>query len=183
MGRNKRLDPCLCLATDPTDGRAKLMVKQYLGRMAGRYMVSTQYDRWKGGEFRMDVALIAEEIYGVVIASYGRDGRLIWERGPGGIPHSAFRRPGHYRRGLSAAPDGGRQAGRPGGRRGHRRRGTVNSRPTLTPGVGQILCLGRRITDTVGGFCGKNSPLERDAAGAPLKKAVFSFCCLIAKGA
>lgn len=85
-GPNKRLDPCLCLATDPTDGRAKLMVKQYLGRMAGRYMVSTQYDRWKGGECRMDMALIAEEIYGVVIASYGRDGRLIWERDPEEFP-------------------------------------------------------------------------------------------------
>ena len=49
-------------------------------------MVSTQYDRWKGGEYRMDAALIAEEIYGVVIASYGRDGRLIWERDPEEFP-------------------------------------------------------------------------------------------------
>ena len=85
-GPDKRLDPCLCLATDPTDGRTKLMVKQYLGRIGGRYMVSTQYDRWKGGEYRMDAALIAEEIYGVVIASYGRDGRLIWERDPEEFP-------------------------------------------------------------------------------------------------
>lgn len=85
-GPDKRLDPCLCLATDPTDGRTKLMVKQYLGRMGGRYMVGTQYDRWKGGKFRMDLMLIAEEIYGVVIASYGRDGRLIWERDPEEFP-------------------------------------------------------------------------------------------------
>ena len=56
--------------------------------------------------------------------------------------------------------------------------------PFVPPqGVGQILCDILKITVTVGGICGKNSPLERDAAGAPLKKAVFSFCCLIAKGA
>lgn len=85
-GPNKRLDPCLCLATWPGYDYPSLMIKQYLGRMAGRYMVSTQYDRWKGGEYRMDVALIAEEIYGVVIASYGRDGRLIWERDPEEFP-------------------------------------------------------------------------------------------------
>ena len=86
MGRTNGLTPVLCLATWPGDDYPSLMIKQYMGRMAGRYMVSTQYDRWKGGEYRMDVALIAEEIYGVVIASYGRDGWLIWERDPEEFP-------------------------------------------------------------------------------------------------
>lgn len=86
-GAGGYIDPCLCLVRWQGRGRPLVMVKAYTGKWGSMHTVSTRYaDQWAGGEYRMDAGLFAEKIYGVVFASWDRDGRLKWKRDLGGHP-------------------------------------------------------------------------------------------------
>lgn len=85
-GKDGYQDACLCLAVWPGQKRPAVMVKAYEGKWGPVHTVGTKYDIWKGGNFRMNVGLFAEKIYGVVFASWGRDGRLKWQRDPAEFP-------------------------------------------------------------------------------------------------
>ena len=68
-------DACLCLV------RSTVMAKAYTGKWGPVHTVATMY-----GGCRMNVGLFAEKIYGVIFASWGRDGRLKWRKEPEGFP-------------------------------------------------------------------------------------------------
>lgn len=85
-GKDGHVDPCLCLAAPMGQSKPGVMVKAYSGKWGQSHMVSTRYDNWKGGDYRMDMGLVAHEIFGVVFASWGRDGALKWEKDPAEFP-------------------------------------------------------------------------------------------------
>ena len=68
-------DLCLCYAA------GRLMVKQYLGAWGRLQLVGTRY---RGP--RLNCAMPAERIFGVIIASWGPDGALLWGRAPETFP-------------------------------------------------------------------------------------------------
>ena len=78
-------DPCLCWATPPERSRGVLMCKVYNGVWYG-HMVGTRYRQEEGKPIRMNSGFRADLILGVVYASFGRDGRLLWERDPESFP-------------------------------------------------------------------------------------------------
>lgn len=80
FGEDGYVDPCLCLAVWPGLTSPTVMVKAYTGKWGQQHMVGTQYDHWKSGDYRTDVGMFAERVYGVVFASWGKDGTLLWER-------------------------------------------------------------------------------------------------------
>ena len=74
-------DLCLCYAA------GRLMVKQYLGAWGRLQMVGTRYRRTRDGNGpRLNCALPAERILGVVTMSWAPDGTLLWERNPESFP-------------------------------------------------------------------------------------------------
>lgn len=87
-GGDGSVDACLCWAED------RLMVKEYIGRWGPWQMVSTRYaDQWKGGEYRQNGGIRAERIFGVILASWDRDGVLLWERDPSEFPEELCNMP------------------------------------------------------------------------------------------
>lgn len=80
-------DPCLCFAAPPsTDIDAPpqmpfVMCKEYDGVWIG-HMVSTHYKQKPGEPYRMNGGFSAIAILGVVYASWGPDGELLWETDP-----------------------------------------------------------------------------------------------------
>ena len=87
-GAGGYVDACLCLAAPLGRNSPEVMVKAYSGKWGQVHMVSTRYDNWKGGDYIMDYGLAAKEIFGVVFASWDRDGQLLWERDPAGFPEA-----------------------------------------------------------------------------------------------
>lgn len=85
-GKDGYQDACMCLAVWPGKKFPDVMVKSYCGKWGSVHTVGTKYDNWKDGEYRIDVGLLAEKIYGVVFAIWGRDGRLKWKRDPAEFP-------------------------------------------------------------------------------------------------
>ena len=82
-----RNDPCLCIARWPGRRYSELMVKAYGGRWGDAHIVHTQYASiWQDGEFRPNVGLFADRIFGVVIKSFDREGKKLWEQDPEGFP-------------------------------------------------------------------------------------------------
>ena len=63
------------------------MCKSYDGVWGSHQMVGTRYKSlWDGDKLRMNCGMMAERIFGVIFASWGRDGRLLWERGTEEVP-------------------------------------------------------------------------------------------------
>lgn len=85
-GKDGYIDACLCLAVWPETRSPTVMVKAYSGRWGAQHMVSTRYDNWKDGDYRMDVGLFAEEIYGVIFACWDRNGKMKWHCDPAHFP-------------------------------------------------------------------------------------------------
>lgn len=82
-GGDGSYDLCLCYAVFPGQKRPMVMLKRYDGVWGPWQMVSTVYKgMWKDGKLRMNCSMEAREILGVVIASWGPDGHLLWKRDP-----------------------------------------------------------------------------------------------------
>ena len=79
-GGDGSYDLCLCYVRWPGMDMPTVMSKVYDGVWGGRQMVSTHYDMWKNGGFRLNVSLFAEEIFGVVFAAWDKEGKLKWSR-------------------------------------------------------------------------------------------------------
>lgn len=79
-------DACLCLAVWPGQTRPAVMAKAYTGKWGPVHTVATMYDNAKSAGFRLNVGLFAEKIYGVIFASWGRDGILKWQKNTEGFP-------------------------------------------------------------------------------------------------
>ena len=76
-------DLCMCWAVFPGQKRPAVMLKDYWGVWGPWQMVSTRYDLAK---HPYDLGMAAKEIFGVVIASWGPEGRLLWKRDPESFP-------------------------------------------------------------------------------------------------
>lgn len=86
-GGDGSVDLCLCCATYRADQAPTVMCKAYDGVWGACQVVSTRYkNTWDSGEYRMDVGLFAERIYGVIFASWDKEGKLLWERDPDSFP-------------------------------------------------------------------------------------------------
>ena len=79
-------DACLCLAVWPGQTRPAVMAKAYTGKWGPVHTVATMYDNAKSDDFRLNVGMFAEKIYGVIFASWGRDGLLKWQKDTEGFP-------------------------------------------------------------------------------------------------
>ncbi len=81
-------DPCMCYASFPgKDGKhypPAIMCKEYDGVWMG-HMVGTRY-KWSGDKGRMNCSFSAIAILGVVYASWGPNGELLWETDPNTYP-------------------------------------------------------------------------------------------------
>lgn len=83
-------DPCLCYARFPEmEGEPPnspiVMCKEYTGVWIG-HMVGTCYKPAPGETFKMQTGFSAIAILGVVYASWGPEGELIWEHDPDTYP-------------------------------------------------------------------------------------------------
>lgn len=85
-------DLCLCYATYPEQPGPAIMAKEYLGVWGPWQMVGTRYDLSKGTH-RMNCCFMAEEILGVLIASWDPSGRLLWKRDPESFPEDLVTAP------------------------------------------------------------------------------------------
>lgn len=74
-GGDGSVDICLCYATFPGRKQPAVMCKAYDGVWGPWQMVGTRY-----GDGRQNCAMAAARIFGVVFASWGRDGALLWGR-------------------------------------------------------------------------------------------------------
>ena len=74
-------DLCLCYATFPGARKPSVMLKAYDGVWGAYQMVGTRYkSMWDGDRFRPNCGMFAERIFGVIFASWDKDGNLLWER-------------------------------------------------------------------------------------------------------
>ena len=74
-------DLCLCYAA------GTLMLKEYQGVWGPWQMVGTRYkSMWDGDKLRLNGAIRADKILGVVTTSWAPDGTLLWERDPETFP-------------------------------------------------------------------------------------------------
>ena len=74
-------DLCLCYATFPGTRKPSVMLKAYDGVWGAYQMVGTRYkSMWDGDRFRPNCGMFAERIFGVIFASWDKDGNLLWER-------------------------------------------------------------------------------------------------------
>ena len=76
-------DLCMCWAVFPGQKRPTVMLKEYQGTWGPWQMVGTRYDL---GKQPYDLGMEAKEIFGVVIASWDPEGRLLWKRDPESFP-------------------------------------------------------------------------------------------------
>lgn len=80
-GGDGSVDLCLCYAVFPGQRRPMVMCKAYDGVWGPWQMVGTRYkSMWVGDRLRMNCCMKAERIFGVIFASWDRDGELLWER-------------------------------------------------------------------------------------------------------
>ena len=80
-------DICLCYATFPGAPGPTVMLKEYQGVWGHLQLVGTRFkSMWEGDKLRLNCAMTAEHIFGVVTASWAPDGTLLWERDPETFP-------------------------------------------------------------------------------------------------
>lgn len=80
-------DLCLCYATFPGTRRPTVMCKAYDGVWGTYQMVGTRYkNMWDGDRLRLNCSMFAERIFGVIFASWDREGNLLWEKDPNEFP-------------------------------------------------------------------------------------------------
>lgn len=80
-------DLCLCYATFPGTRKPSVMLKAYDGVWGAYQMVGTRYkSMWDGDRFRPNCGMFAEKIFGVIFASWDKDGNLLWERDLNSFP-------------------------------------------------------------------------------------------------
>lgn len=80
-------DLCLCYATFPGTRKPSVMLKAYDGVWGAYQMVGTRYkSMWDGDRFRPNCGMFAERIFGVIFASWDKDGNLLWERDLNSFP-------------------------------------------------------------------------------------------------
>lgn len=84
-GGDGSFDLCSCYAVFPGQKRPAMMLKRYDGVWSRWQMVSTCYDLTKG-KHPYNCGMRALKIFGVVIASWGPSGRLLWKRDPESFP-------------------------------------------------------------------------------------------------
>ena len=81
------MDLCLCYATFPGTRKPTVMCKAYDGVWGAYQMVATRYkSMWDGDRFRPNCGMFAERIFGVIFASWDKEGNLLWERDPESFP-------------------------------------------------------------------------------------------------
>ena len=85
-------DICACWAVFPGFSLPTFMIKEYLGLLGSFHTVGTRYDLSKG-RYPYDLAMFAESIVGVVFASWGGSGHLIWKREPDSFQASLGSKP------------------------------------------------------------------------------------------
>ena len=80
-------DLCLCYATYPGTHGPAVMCKEYQGVWGTWQMVGTRYKTAQNGDkLRLNCGMIAKRIFGVITASYSREGQLLWQRDPEEFP-------------------------------------------------------------------------------------------------
>lgn len=80
-------DLCLCYATYPGAPGPAVMFKEYIGVWGPWQMVGTRYKSIREGDgLRLNCSMEAKRIFGVIVASYDREGGLLWERSPEEFP-------------------------------------------------------------------------------------------------
>lgn len=86
-GGDGSVDLCLCYATFPGTRKPTVMCKAYDGVWGAYQMVATRYkSMWDGDRFRPNCGMFAERIFGVIFASWDKEGNLLWERDPESFP-------------------------------------------------------------------------------------------------
>lgn len=78
-------DLCLCFSVFPGTRTPAVMCKAYSGVWGPWQMVGTRYNL-TAGKHRMNCGMVAEQIFGVVFASWGRDGQLLLAQNPANFP-------------------------------------------------------------------------------------------------
>lgn len=78
-------DICLCYAVYPGQDDPTVMIKAYDGVWGTWQLVGTRYDLAKGSHC-MNCGMEAIRIFGVVIASWEADGKILWKREPDSFP-------------------------------------------------------------------------------------------------
>ncbi len=101
-------DPCICYAQFPNKPNEPpnppaVMVKEYSALWCG-HVVGTRYKR-TGGNVRVDCGFPAIAILGVVFASWGPDGTLLWETAPNTYPTELPSRSTVRRGDIEPVPD------------------------------------------------------------------------------
>lgn len=77
----KTEDLCLCYAVAPGECSPKVMVKVYVGKWGNAHLVGTKYkSMWVGDTLRMNWAVPADCIFGVIFAAWDSRGTLLWTR-------------------------------------------------------------------------------------------------------
>lgn len=63
------------------------MCKAYDGVWGTYQMVGTRYkNMWDGDRLRLNCSMFAERIFGVIFASWDKEGNLLWEKDPNEFP-------------------------------------------------------------------------------------------------
>lgn len=88
-----RSDLCLCLAQTSNMPAPIIMAKRYVGKWGPWHMVGTDYRQKQNAPYRMNWAVRAIKVYGVLCACLGEDGNLKWsidtQKFPTALPESA----------------------------------------------------------------------------------------------
>jgi len=79
--KGRPTDICLCYGVFHGRSRPSIMLKGYIGLWGPLHMVTTVYRRG-----RMNLAMEAQMILGIVFASWGCDGSILWARDPAEYP-------------------------------------------------------------------------------------------------
>lgn len=98
-GGDGSFDCCLCKLMQRSEEGA-IGVKVYDGKWGTVHCVSTRYTEEGNPHPPFQAGLFAEKIYGVVIASYGKDGGLLWKRDPDEFPRRLSEDPSIFGDGI-----------------------------------------------------------------------------------
>lgn len=85
-GGDGSYDCCLCQRMHVVGDEPEVVIKKYDGKWGAWHCISTRYLPEHNPHAPMQQGLFAAKIYGVVIASYGKDGKLKWKRDPSTFP-------------------------------------------------------------------------------------------------
>lgn len=98
-GGDGSFDCCLCRLMQRSEEGA-VGVKAYDGKWGTVHCVSTRHTEEGNPHPPFQAGLFAEKVYGAVIASYGRDGGLLWERDPEEFPRRLDEKPSIFGDGI-----------------------------------------------------------------------------------